>query len=177
MCSKVVSWLELGCALYSYSWKRSECKDGQLRFLNGLTAGGSGRSDGRPPAAGSGQLLGLLPLLGELVALDVDGMDLGPRDGARVHAILLGDGAPVPPLGGELDAVPGGHGLQVLAVVVHPIAHALGVVGAHGDGNDADGLVEGDASALGLGGSGSLGSCADRVVLRVLERLLHLGER
>ena len=166
--------------MYSYRWKRSLDRLGRLRFLNGLTAGGSGRSDGRTPAAASGQLLGLLPLLGELVALDVDGMDLGPRDGARVHAILLGDGAPVPPLGGELDAVPGGHGRQILAVVVHPIAHALGIIGAHGNGNDADGLVEEDASALGLGvsgGGGSLGSCADRVVLRVLERLLHLGER
>ena len=158
-----------------------------LGLLNGLAAHGD-RSC--PPllemllGVAPGQLLGLLPLLGQLVALDVDGMDLGPRDGARVHEVLLGDRAPVPSLGGELDRVPGGHGLEVFPVVKHSVAHALGVVGAHGDGNDVDRLVEADASALGidrlsgLGGVGSRG-CADRLLLllRVLERLLHLGER
>jgi len=79
-----------------------------------------------------------LALLGEMVLLDVDGVDLGPGNGAHVHGVVLGDGAPVPALGGEFEGIASRHGLKLSAIGPHAIAHPLRVVAAHGDRYDGN---------------------------------------
>ena len=72
-------------------------------------------------------------LLGEMVLLDVDRMDLGSGNGAHVHGVVLGDSAPVPALGSEFEGIASRHGLKLSTIGPHAIAHPLGVVTAHGD--------------------------------------------
>ena len=74
-----------------------------------------------------------------------------PRGLANVHALVQGDGTPIPTFAGKFDGIAGGHFLDFHRVGPQSGAHAMAVLGSHRYRNDLDCIVEGTAL---LGGCG-----------------------
>lgn len=80
--------------------------------------------------------------------LQVDGVDQLPARRANVHALVLRNVAPVPPLGGKLERVPLGILLQLVPVAPYARLDPIAVLVPRWDRNNFNIILEGNFRVL-----------------------------